>query len=179
MKVLVHTCCAPCLIYPLEFLREKDIDVTGFFYNPNIHPLEEYNRRKEAVEIISQDKDVKVIYPEYKPEEYFKLISNAENDSGRCAICWEMRLLKTALAAKEMEFDAITTTLLVSPYQDQQLLQGIGEHISEKENIDFYFKDFRSGFRKAHDEAKKLGIYCQRYCGCTYSELERQKKRVK
>lgn len=169
MNLLLHICCAPCMIYPLERLREKGFEVTGLFYNPNIHPFAEYNNRKQAVEDFSKIVDLEVIYPEYDPEEFSRPIYLNEADPGRCAICWELRMAKTALAAKEKDFSYFSTTLLVSPYQDQGLLRGIGEHFEEEENINFYYEDFRPGFKKAHDQAKAKGIYCQKYCGCIYS----------
>jgi len=175
MKILLHTCCAPCLIYPLERLKEKSFEVTGFFYNPNIHPLSEYKNRKQAVEDFSKTDDINVIYPEYNPTDFFQAVNLKEDNPGRCSICWTLRLKKTAKEAKEKRFQSFSTTLLVSPYQDQELLKKIGNDIAKEESIDFYYEDFRPGFRKTHDEAKKKGVYCQRYCGCIYSEVERCK----
>ena len=169
MKLLLHICCAPCLIYPLECLMEKGFEVTGFFYSPNIHPSAEYDKRRQAVEDFSKAVDLEVIYPEYNPEEFFRPISSNEAGPGRCSICWELRMAKTVQAAKEKDFDYFSTTLLVSPYQDQGLLRGIGEHFEEEENVNFYYEDFRPGFKKAHYEAKEKGIYRQKYCGCVYS----------
>lgn len=179
MKLLLHTCCAPCLIYPLEKIREKGFEVTGFFYNPNIHPFSEYRSRKQAVEDFSKNDNIEVIYPEYNPAEFFQAINLKEAHPGRCSICWSLRLKRAAKAAKEKEFDLFSTTLLASPYQDQELLKKIGDDISKEEGIEFYFQDFRSGFRKAHQQAKSEGIYCQRYCGCIYSDIERCKKSAK
>ncbi|OGX15347.1 MAG: hypothetical protein A2166_04400 [Omnitrophica WOR_2 bacterium RBG_13_41_10] len=178
-KVLLHTCCAPCLIYPLEQLKEKGFRVTGLFYNPNIHPFSEYKNRKEAVEDFSKAGNIEIIYPEYKPEEFFQAVNSKEASLDRCNICWSQRLEKTASLAKEKGFDFFSTTLLVSPYQDQELLKKIGTDISQETQVSFYYEDFRVGFKKAHDEAKAKGIYCQRYCGCIYSELERCKKSAK
>jgi len=157
------------MIYPLERLGEKGFEVTGFFYNPNIHPSAEYDSRRQAVEDFSKAMDLEVIYPEYNPEEFFRPMSSNEIGPGRCSICWELRMAKTVQAAKESDFDYFSTTLLVSPYQDLGLLRGIGEHFEEEENINFYYEDFRPGFKKAHAQAKAKGIYCQKYCGCIYS----------
>lgn len=179
MDLLLHICCAPCMIYPLERLRERGFEVTGFFYNPNIHPLEEYNKRKEAVEGLSKELALEVIYPEYHPEEFLRPISSNEIAPGRCAICWELRMARTVQEAKIKDFPYFSTTLLVSPYQDQELLCGIGGHLEEEENVNFYYEDFRPGFRRAHDEAKSKKIYCQKYCGCLYSEKERCRKSEK
>ena len=173
MKLLLHSCCAQCLIYPLERLKEKNIEVTGLFYNPNIHPLSEYNNRRKAIKDFSQTLNLEIIYPEYVPSEFFWETHLKESTPERCSICWQLRLRKTAQEAKEKEFDYFSTTLLVSPYQNQELLKKIGEDIAKEQEIEFYYEDFRSGFKKAHDEAKAQGIYCQRYCGCIYSEVER------
>ncbi|MFA5096249.1 MAG: epoxyqueuosine reductase QueH [Candidatus Omnitrophota bacterium] len=167
MKVLLHTCCGPCLIYPLQKLSSEGFQVTGFFYNPNIHPLAEYLKRKEAV--IGLGAGIEVLYPAYSPREFFRAVNSQENAPQRCAICWRLRLKQTARAAKEGGFDYFTTTLLVSPYQDQGLLKTIGEEIAQEEGVKFYYSDFRTGFRQAHNEAYAKGIYCQKYCGCLYS----------
>lgn len=179
MKVLLHICCGPCLIYPLRQLQEKGFEVAGLFYNPNIHGFNEYANRKQAVEDFSKTISLKVIYPEYNPIEYFSAVNLKEDKEYRCSVCWSLRLKNTARLAKKEGFSHFTTTLLVSPYQDQELLKKIGSDISKEQNIDFYYEDFRPGFREAHDIAKKQGMYCQRYCGCIYSEIERCKNLVK
>lgn len=180
MKLLLHTCCAPCLIYPLGRLKEKGFfQVSGFFYNPNIHPFGEYQNRRQAVEDYSKPIGLEVIYPQYHPEEYFRIVNLREANPGRCFLCWTLRLDRTAKAAKEKGFTHFSTTLLVSPYQDQEMLKNIGNKIGEEEGVNFYYEDFRDGFQKAHDEAKAKGIYCQRYCGCIYSEIERCRKSEK
>jgi len=177
MKLLLHACCAPCLIYPLERLKEKGFKVSGFFYNPNIHPFSEYKNRRQAVE--SFFKDLEVIYPEYSPQEFFQAVNLNENNPQRCAICWALRLRKTAKTAQDKGFDYFSTTLLASPYQDQQSLKKIGSDISQGLGIDFYYEDFRPGFKKAHNEAKEKGVYCQKYCGCIYSEMQSCRKSAK
>jgi hypothetical protein len=179
MKLLLHTCCAPCLIYPLGRLREEGFEVAALFYNPNIHPLSEYNNRKQAVELYSKEAGVEVFYPDYGPEEYFRAVNMMEERLERCPICWYQRLKITAQLARERGFTHFSSTLLASPYQDQELLNKIGCDLAVEEGIEFYYEDFRPGFKKAHDEAKAKGIYCQKYCGCIYSEVERCRKSVK
>jgi epoxyqueuosine reductase len=176
MRLLLHTCCAPCLIYPLERLRAGGYEVEAFFYNPNVHPFNEYKNRKQAVIDYSRIDGVSVVYPEYKPAEFFQSVNLREVNPGRCRLCWSLRLTKAAQAAKERGFDSFSTTLLVSPYQDQELIKNIGRDISASEGVDFYYEDFRPGFRKAHEQARSQGMYCQNYCGCIYSEIERHKK---
>ena len=179
MKLLLHTCCAPCLIYPLERLREKCFDVTGFFYNPNIHPFKEYNIRKQAVLDYSKSSGVVILYPDYEPKEYFRAVNMMEDGVERCPICWYERLEMTAQLAKKSGFTHFSTTLLASPYQDQDSLKKIGADIAGVQAVEFYYEDFRPGFKKAHDEARSTGMYCQNYCGCIYSEMERSKDKLR
>jgi len=179
MKLLLHTCCAPCLIYPLEKLRAAGFIVTGLFYNPNVHSFAEYANRKQAVADFSRKAGLEVIYPQYWPAEYFQVVNMKEDSKERCSLCWILRLKKTAKTAKERGFESFSTTLLVSPYQDQELLKKIGADIAKEEEIEFYYEDFRPGFKKAHEEARIKGIYCQKYCGCIYSEIERCRKSEK
>lgn len=171
----MHICCAPCLIYPLECLRQKRAEAKGLFYNPNIYPLIEYERRRETLDCYSRQEGFEVTYADYAPADFFKL----RFDSGRCSLCWGLRLSKAAQLARKEGFDAFSTTLLASPYQDHKLLKGIGESVAEKEGVDFYYEDFRPGFRGAQEEAKRRGLYRQKYCGCVYSQVERCKRQVK
>ncbi|MCM8800499.1 MAG: epoxyqueuosine reductase QueH [Candidatus Omnitrophica bacterium] len=171
-RLFLHICCAPCLIYPLESLTQKKFTLVGFFYNPNIHPLGEFNNRKMALEDFAQQMNLKVIYPSYRPGEFFQRVGLKRSSSKRCLICWDLRLKRTALEAKANNFDYFSTTLLVSPYQDHDLLKKIGYDIAKEVGIKFYYEDFRTGFRDAQRKAKQKGIYCQRYCGCIYSKKE-------
>jgi hypothetical protein len=176
MNLLLHICCAPCLIYPLERLRSKGYGIKGFFYNPNIHPFCEYSKRKESVADFSQAANLEVAFPEYKPQEFFRAVNLKEQSPGRCSTCWSLRLKVSAKTAKELGYALFSTTLLVSPYQDQESIKKIGSDIAKEEEIGFYYEDFRPGFRKAHGEARQQGMYCQKYCGCIYSEIERYQK---
>lgn len=178
-KLLLHICCAPCLIYPLQSLKDKGFEVTGFFYNPNVHSFNEYKNRKTAVENFSKGADVEMIYPDYIPADYFRAVNLKEETPARCSICWSLRLMRTAWEAKKRGFAYFSTTLLVSPYQDQASLKKIGDDIAQAEGVSFYYEDFRPGFKEAHDQARAQGIYCQKYCGCIFSEIERCKKSAK
>lgn len=178
MKLLLHTCCAPCLIYPLSILKQEGIETRGFFYNPNIHPYSEYTKRFNAVMDYAKEIGLELIAIDsaYSVEDYFREISFKEEKPQRCNICWTLRLKKTAKIAKENNFDYFSTTLLVSPYQDQGVLRDIGAEVSEEIDVEFYYRDFREGFRASHNEAKSKGIYTQKYCGCIFSERERYAK---
>ncbi len=180
MKILLHTCCASCLIYPVKKLKKEGHNVTAFFYNPNIFPPEEYQRRRKAMLDLSVgDETLVIIYAEYIPSQFSDAIKEDTLRPGRCSACFLFRLQKTAQFAKENGFDSFSTTLLVSPYQDQEVIKKIGEEISRQLNIAFYFENFRPGFAQAHKEAKQKKIYCQKYCGCLYSESEQCKSSVK
>ena len=173
MKLLLHTCCGPCLIYPLKFLREKGFEVEGLFFNPNIHPSDEYKRRLKAAEGYAIDSKMTLHIGNYNTEDFFSFIGDKQEKPARCNLCWQLRLGETARFARENKFDYFTTTLLVSPYQDQNLLKQIGSEVEKQSGTKFLYEDFRVGFKEAHAQAKQAGMYCQRYCGCSYSEIEK------
>jgi len=183
MKLLLHICCGPCALYPVkELLAKRSDKITGFFYNPNIHPASEYKRRRDTMSEAASKIGLEVVIPDYRMEEYFSAIfSNNAGDglkpspAERCGLCWELRLSETAGFAKVNGFDAFTTTLLVSPYQDHEKVKKTGEKIAIEKGVRFYYQDFRPGFRSAQEEAKNENLYRQKYCGCVFSELERIK----
>jgi len=173
MNILLHICCAPCAIFPIEAMVKEKHRMAGFFYNPNIHPYSEYLKRKDALEKYSKEAGINVIYPEYDVERYFQHIVYNEDIRNRCPVCWWLRLLSTAKFAKENGFDAFTTTLLGSPYQDHEMLKIIGEDVAKKTEVGFFYMDFRTGFKDGQERAKEKGIYRQNYCGCIFSEKEK------
>ena len=176
MDILLHICCAPCLIYPFRRLKDQGFGISGFFYNPNIYPVSEYHRRREALKTLSQEFSLDVEYPEHREADFFQAINTPELLAKRCVNCWSLRLRKTASQALKNGCAAFSTTLLVSPYQDHELLKQIGRQIGQEIGIDFYYEDFRCGFKQAQREARNKGIYRQKYCGCSYSEIEQCKK---
>ena len=137
MKLLLHTCCAPCLIYPLERLREQGFAVAAYYFNPNIHPFAEYNLRMQAAEELALSMAAEFICPEYRPQEFFRAVCNNESGVARCLICWNLRMERTAEFARSNGFDYFSTTLLVSPYQDQEALKKIGADIASKTGVKF------------------------------------------
>ncbi|MFC1509140.1 epoxyqueuosine reductase QueH [Candidatus Omnitrophota bacterium] len=174
MKLLLHICCGPCALYPIKKLLKGSYEtITGFYYNPNIHPPTEYKKRRNAAREISKKLGFELIEPSYKMEEFFRGIVLNEGHPERCKACWELRLSKTADTAKENGFQAFTTTLLISPYQDHKLIKEIGQRLAREKGIEFCYEDFRKGFRESQEEAKKEELYRQKYCGCVFSELER------
>ena len=175
MRLLMHMCCAPCSTYPLKILSEKKIEVEGLFYNPNIHPLEEYNHRRDTVEIFSSLSNLKVNYIDSFMEDVWTNYNDI--NISRCTMCYSIRLNKVAEYAKENGYDAFTTSLLVSPYQNHELIKELGEKYSRIYDIPFYYEDFRTGYREGQNIARDLGLYRQKYCGCIVSYNEREKKK--
>lgn len=172
VKILLHICCAPCLIYPLEILRDTGHDVCGDFFNPNIHPYSEYQRRLAVLDAFAGQEGLRVMSRDAYPlAEFFRRIAFREED--RCRYCYGMRLARTAALAKEGGFDAFTTTLLGSPFQKHDLIRAIGETVAGEQGIPFFYQDFRQGWSEGVRESKERGMYRQRYCGCIYSEKER------
>ncbi len=176
MRILLHCCCAQCAIYPLKRLRKKGHDVTGFWYNPNIHPFTEYRNRLEALRYLEGIEGFPVIYKDsYELEKYLKkVIDDLDN---RCRNCYELRLFKTAEVARKEGFDRFSTTLLVSPYQKHSLINEVGEKVAKEIGVDFFYEDFRPGFYEGKNFAKENNIYRQKYCGCIFSERERYQKK--
>jgi hypothetical protein len=172
LQLLLHICCAPCSIYPLKYLAENGIGVQGYFYNPNIHPYQEWLRRKETLESYSRISDTKVIFDEgYQMEDFLRETVYRENN--RCRFCYYLRLKQSAQTAAKEGLDGFTTTLLVSPFQKHDLIRETGETVSRELNFPFHYFDFRPGYKEATLISKQLKMYRQPYCGCIYSEKER------
>lgn len=172
-SILLHVCCAPCGTYTVERLRELGFAVAGLWYNPNIHPWGEHERRRETLIHYAKEIDLPMIWAEgYEMPSFLSAVSGHERFGERCAICYQMRLERTAQVAAERGFDAITTTLLISPYQDQALIQRIGEGVAAEHGLNFYFENFRRGWARRGHLACEHDLYQQRYCGCVYSEWE-------
>jgi epoxyqueuosine reductase len=170
VRLLVHSCCAPCSIEVFNILR-PDCELTAFFYNPNIHPYKEFKRRLETLQAFTASISLPlVVMPDYDLETYLRGSLSAPE---RCAFCYRLRLNRTAGYARAQGFEAFTTSLLISPYQKHDLVRQAGEAAAAEAGVKFYYRDFRPGFRKSWNTAKELGLYCQNYCGCIFSEKER------
>jgi len=179
LNIALHICCGPCSIHPIEELRTAGHTIAGFFSNSNIHPYSEYLKRKGEVEKYSKSVKLNVIYDAYNIEEFIQNIAYNEDPMQRCPICWWIRIRNTAKFAKENGFDAFTTTLLGSPYQDHEVITKICQEVAVNAEIGFHYVDFRTGFKAGYDKAKSIGMYCQNYCGCIFSEKERLEKKGK
>lgn len=171
-SLLLHTCCAPCATYSVEYWQKKGLEVTSFWYNPNIHPFTEHRRRLETLQDFAKRINLPLIVSEgYDVIEYLRRVAGHEEE--RCLHCFHLRLSTTALVARLKGFDAFSTTLLISPYQNQELLKEIGEQIAQKEGVEFIYEDLTGGYRDSIKMSRELDLYRQKYCGCLYSEWER------
>ncbi|MBT6518792.1 epoxyqueuosine reductase QueH [Candidatus Woesearchaeota archaeon] len=184
-KLLLHVCCAPCSTHCVEVLK-KEYDVTLFFYNPNIHPQFEYDKRLSDAKKISEKYDVGLIIGDYDYKEWIKAITGLfdEKEGGkRCEKCFEYRLFKSAQTAKELEMSLFTTTLSISPHKNFKHISKYGKKFGAEFGIEFLEKDFKKqdGFKKSRDLSKKLGLYRQKFCGCIFSyddHIERENKKI-
>ncbi|MBI5739923.1 MAG: epoxyqueuosine reductase QueH [Nitrospirae bacterium] len=199
MKILFHICCGNCALFPVKLSRSGGHDFTGFWYNPNIHPFEEYMLRLDSLKKLADEWRIDMFYTdEYKPEEFFEsikspltpLLQRGEPDippltkggeggffttfPERCKMCYRLRLEKTAAKARDEGFESFSTTLLISPYQDFEQIIATGKGLADKYNVRFYEKDFRPWFNEALDLSRELRLYRQKYCGCLFSEQERE-----
>jgi predicted adenine nucleotide alpha hydrolase (AANH) superfamily ATPase len=172
LKILLHICCAPCTIYPLRIIRGEGNEVSGLFYNPNIHPYLEYRRRLDTLTSYAVSEGLAVIREEAYPLEAF-LREVAFREEERCRYCYHVRLSHAARIAKKGRFDAFTTTLLYSRYQKHDLIREIAEGVAGTQGIPFFYKDFREGWSEGVRVSKEKGMYRQPYCGCIFSEKER------
>lgn len=175
-RTLLHICCAPCSIRCIETLREEQIEPTGYWYNPNIHPYTEYRARKTTLIDYAATIDMKLIVDNtYGLRPFIRAVYPDFAD--RCGACYRMRLDAAARYAAENGFESFSTTLLISPYQNHELLKTVGEEVAAAHGIRFLYRDFRPFFREGQDKAAALGLYRQKYCGCIFSEEERYRKK--
>lgn len=167
---MLHSCCAPCSSYCIEYLRQH-FDLTVFYYNPNIMPVDEYKHRlAEQIRLCSEWK-INVIEGEYDSDNFISIVRGMENlpeGGARCAVCFDMRLYKTATTAADMGFDYFGTTLTVSPHKNAAVINEIGSKIAEKVGVAFLPADFkkRDGYKRSIVLSQEYGLYRQDYCGC-------------
>ncbi len=173
-KVLLHSCCGICSAHPIKLLKELGYEPIAYFFNPNIFPLAEYQKRLDAQKRLCEKLDCELIVEHYNPELYNEIISGYESEperGKRCKRCFELRLLKTVQKARELNVGNFTTSITTSPYKDFNVVSEIGEHFSGYFKINFLNIDFKKkdGFLKSNKIAKELGLYRQDYCGCSLS----------
>lgn len=181
-KLLLHSCCAPCSSHVISFLT-KYFDITILYYNPNISPRSEYEKRKQEqiklLDMIETKNKLDYIDCDYDNDLYNEKVKGYESckERGeRCTICFNLRLQKTALLAKENNYDYFCTTLSVSPYKNSKLINEIGEKLEKEYNVKWLYSDFKkdNGYKNSIELSKKYGLYRQDYCGCIYSKIERE-----
>lgn len=172
MRVLLHICCAPCSVYTIKEFRSEGVDLSGYFYNPNIQPYTEFSKRletlKEYAKIMLLPLDVDAAY------DLGPFLSGAlQLGKDRCLFCYRMRLEKTFQKAAQGNFDGVSTTLLYSRHQRHDDIRTIAGELSEAYGVPFLYRDLRKGWQEGIDGSKRLNMYRQQYCGCIFSEKER------
>lgn len=173
-KLLLHVCCGPCATEVIKRLKQ-DYEVSLFFYNPNIHPKEEYDRRLDSTKKLADIEDVDLFIHDHNDQEFFDVTEGMDNEpegGRRCEICFDMRLDMSAKFAKENGFDIFTSSISISPYKNHFLLKTLGEKIEKKYGVKFLGDDFKKnqGYEKSIILSKEYGLYRQKYCGCIYSK---------
>ena len=173
-KVILHACCGICSSYPILKLYEMEYEPVVYFYNPNIYPTDEYEKRLEAEKTLCKHHNCELIIEEYNQEEFFNEVKGLENEpekGRRCDVCFKLRLEKTAQKAKELNINDFTTSLVISPYKDFKKLSEIGKNIANKYDLNYLAIDFKKkdGFLKTNKIANSLNLYRQNYCGCKFS----------
>lgn len=170
-KILLHICCGVCAGSVVERLRKEDFEVVGFFYNPNIHPEEEYKRRLKTTEEVSRALGFDLIEGSYDKDNWFKLTQGLEDEpegGKRCEVCFMVRLERTYKRSKELDIPFFTTTLTVSPHKDTSIINRIGRGLNPTNFLERDFKK-KEGAKLAIEFAKRFSLYRQNYCGCIYS----------
>ncbi|MDO4530951.1 MAG: epoxyqueuosine reductase QueH [Bacillota bacterium] len=177
-SLLLHSCCGPCSSYVMEYLAQH-FEITVFYYNPNISPESEFRFRAAEQERLIQEMGFGVKYHlgKYDPERFFELAKGYENEpegGERCFRCYRLRLEETAKAAKDGGFDYFTTTLSISPHKNAQVLNELGNELSDLYGVAYLFSDFKkkNGYRRSCELSIEYDLYRQDYCGCAFSKAE-------
>lgn len=185
-RLLLHSCCAPCSSYVLEYLSQY-FEITVLYYNPNISPAKEYEARvaeqERFIKELSTKHPVSFLAGEYCPEEFYAAVKGLENcpEGGeRCSVCFELRLRKAAETAVRGGFDFFTTTLSISPLKDAERLNKIGGFLAEEYGVSYLYSDFKkkNGYKRSTELSEQYGLYRQNYCGCVFSKEEQEKRRL-
>ena len=183
-SLLLHSCCAPCSSYVIEYLSNY-FKITVFYYNPNIYPQDEYTKRveeeKDFIVRFKTKHKVDFIEGNYDTDKFYSIAKGFESESEggeRCFRCYELRLRETASVAKDKGYDYFTTTLSISPYKNAQKLNEIGEKFGKEYNIQYLYSDFKkkNGYKRSIELSREYNLYRQDYCGCIFSQLERKRK---
>ncbi|MFH1428137.1 MAG: epoxyqueuosine reductase QueH [Candidatus Margulisiibacteriota bacterium] len=192
-KLLLHSCCGPCSISAVKHLRENFWDPSAFFYNPNIHPEDEYRKRLQAISELCEKVNMPlIIYGGYGMNVFLENLSHLDLKSSilqshkkasikehRCAMCYEIRLEEAARFARDNAYQFFTTTLLYSKHQNHDLIRQIAEEKAKKHHVQFVYVDFREFWEEGQAESREMGLYRQKYCGCIFSKQDRKAAKEK
>jgi epoxyqueuosine reductase len=172
VRLLLHTCCGPCASATVPFWRQRGAEVTGFFFNPNVHPLLEWRRRATGADDVAEATGIEMVEdPAYDPAAWFALVVPGEGS--RCRRCIGQRLMRAAEEAVARDCAAFSTTLSISPYQDHEAIRAAGAEAGQRYDVEFLYKDLRPHYAESRRLSREWGIYRQKYCGCLISEWER------
>lgn len=181
-RLLLHSCCAPCSSYVLEYLS-RYFEITVYYYNPNIYPPSEYSKRVEEqrrlIEAMNFEHPVTMNAGAYEPGEFYRIINGTESEPEggmRCLRCYELRLQEAAKVAQALHYDYFTTTLSISPLKNADKLNEIGEKLAKEYRVAYLPSDFKKqeGYKRSVELSAEYGLYRQDYCGCIYSKRERE-----
>lgn len=180
MRLLLHICCGPCSIVPVGELRREGFRVTGYFYNPNVHPYREWEKRAQTLQQYAAEIELDLLVDtRYELKKYLEVaLPYADDRARRCPACYQLRLDETARRAAAEGWEAFTTTLLVSPYQDHAAVAAAGREAAQRWGVSFVYRDFRPGYREGVRTSRERGMYRQPYCGCLFSEEERYRRQA-
>lgn len=179
-RAVLHACCGPCLLEPLDALRAEGFEPLVVYANPNIHPLAEYERRRDVLLEHAHANGIEVVEVPYDPVLWLEVTASVWRDRAeRCRACWRLRLTLAAEVAVERGIGAIATTLTVSPYQDPAALDAVAREAAGAHGLAYVGRDFRDRYQSAVRRSKDLGMYRQRYCGCLLSEVEAAEARAR
>jgi hypothetical protein len=177
-KVLLHICCANCACYPVKTIREKGLNVTGYWYNPNIHPFTEFQKRISAAGYYASRAALEMIYrEEYGLVRWLEEAGRLKEIKERCSACYRLRVFDTARTAKENGFDYFSSTLLYSKKQNYDMISAASIEAAGKYGVEFYGVDFSEGWNEGIKLSQAMGLYRQNYCGCIFSEQEKYAKK--
>lgn len=178
-RLLLHICCGPCATYTTHHLRTAGWEVTGFWYNPNIEPKLEYQKRQQSLDKFTKYVALPMVWEMTAGSEAFREVVGEHTRLGeRCAACYRLRLRRTAQIASRLGIGTISTSLLISPYQNLEMLHEIGAQEARSCGLTFYYENMRSGYHARTQYAVQYGLYLQTYCGCAFSEQEAKERRA-